>query len=447
LGLGSGAGAVKGGADTLVIVDGHRRHAAATHSMLWTLIRDEGHTVEFVSSDDAHLSVVTADGKLAYSNLVYFAPAAKGFADTALFGSKQVLQFVDLGGSVLIAADSYAAGPVREIAAGLGFELDEVGTAVIDHHHTAHVEGDAPFITTAKVAKVATVVGDVDYTGAGNSIAYRGVGMSIDRLNLLAMDILNAESTAYSYKPAIPMSYYPFAVGQSVTLIGGLQAHNQARAVIIGSIDALSDAVLAKEEHGNAALAARLVPWTLGCSGKLRVAVRHLVVKGAPDTGAGDTEFVAQDTLELAVVIEECFRGEYAASNASRIQMELVRGDVFVRKMLTSAGAGGGEGTGRFTAEFVLPREQGTYKLHLHATDLGYTLDDGAGSDVMKVVVRPPRRAAVKASDSGVGAMPYYAAMCTTIASTLLLGGMLFRTLPNPTSTPTPAPAPAQASM
>ena len=27
----------------------------------------------------------------------------------------------------------------------------------------------------------------------------------------------------YSYKPAIPMSYYPFAVGQSVTLIGGLQ--------------------------------------------------------------------------------------------------------------------------------------------------------------------------------------------------------------------------------
>lgn len=61
--------------------------------------------------------------------------------------------------------------------------------------------------------------------------------MITDRENPLTLDIAAAAPTAYSANPDVPIEEYPHAVGKSTLLIGGLQARNNARVLLVGSLD------------------------------------------------------------------------------------------------------------------------------------------------------------------------------------------------------------------
>ena len=46
-----------------------------------------------------------------------------------------ITSFIDGGGNLLVAADSYIGETIRDLAVECGVEFDEEGTAVIDHHN------------------------------------------------------------------------------------------------------------------------------------------------------------------------------------------------------------------------------------------------------------------------------------------------------------------------
>ena len=54
----------------------------------------------------------------------------------------EILAFVDAGGNVLLAADSIVSDKIREIARGVGAELAESYTSVIDHHSFDESDAD-----------------------------------------------------------------------------------------------------------------------------------------------------------------------------------------------------------------------------------------------------------------------------------------------------------------
>lgn len=68
--------------------------------------------------------------------------------------------------------------------------------------------------------------------------------MVSDASNPLVLDIMHASSTAYSYNTDEDVTDYPHAVGKSTLLVAGLQARNNARVVIAGSIAMFSDEFL-----------------------------------------------------------------------------------------------------------------------------------------------------------------------------------------------------------
>lgn len=68
--------------------------------------------------------------------------------------------------------------------------------------------------------------------------------MIADTTNPLVMNVMHASSTAYSYNPDDDVLDYPHAVGKSTLLVAGLQARNNARVVIAGSIAMFSDEFL-----------------------------------------------------------------------------------------------------------------------------------------------------------------------------------------------------------
>merc|ERR1712117_1017596 len=68
-----------------------------------------------------------------YDHLILFSPTVEEFGGTLTVDG--VTEFIDAGGNVLVAGSSQSGDILREIGSECGFEADEEGTSVIDHHN------------------------------------------------------------------------------------------------------------------------------------------------------------------------------------------------------------------------------------------------------------------------------------------------------------------------
>ena len=112
-----------------------------------------------------------------------------------------ITDFIDRGGNVLVAANSNVGDAIRELATEVGVEIDEEGSNVIDHfNYDVSDDGQHTLVIadSENLLDAPTIVGDKKSVGP---ILYRGIGMVSDQNNPLVLDILLADSTAYSYNP------------------------------------------------------------------------------------------------------------------------------------------------------------------------------------------------------------------------------------------------------
>lgn len=73
--------------------------------------------------------------------------------------SQAILDFVDSGKNLLLAASSDASDIIRSLAAECGVELDDKGTAVYDHFNHQADGSDPMLITTSAVVDSKAIFG------------------------------------------------------------------------------------------------------------------------------------------------------------------------------------------------------------------------------------------------------------------------------------------------
>lgn len=354
----------------LLLVD--NLNVRESHSIFLKSLQDRGHTLTVKSADDPSLALIK-HGEFLYENLILFSPSVEEFGGS--INVQEITKFIDGGGNVLIAANSDIGDGIRDLATENGFEFDEENTAVIDHlnydtalddgKHTTIV-GDPKFLLDAPM-----IVGN---KGATGPILFRGVGLVSDKDNHLTLDILHAATTAYSFNPDSPVQEYPNAVGKGALLVGALQARNNARVVITGSLDMFSDAFINAQVHkvgsndkavksGNLALVTALSQWVLKEKGVLRV-------KSVDHHKKGETkpphDYTIMDQVEYTIAIEELKDGKWGPFDANDVQLEFVRIDPFVRTSLKAT-------NGNFKALFKLPDVYGVFKFLVDYRRVGYT--------------------------------------------------------------------------
>lgn len=88
----------------------------------------------------------------------------------------------------------------------------------------------------------------------------------MDEKSVLAVKILSGGPAAYSASPNKPIGDYPESAGQQTLLVSAVQARNNARVVLSGSIDLFTNeffnaAVEDDTGTGNALFAAELSKW------------------------------------------------------------------------------------------------------------------------------------------------------------------------------------------
>lgn len=190
-----------------------------THSIYFNYLTDQGFRLTFKVADDSSL-LLKKYGAYLYDHIILFSPTVEEFG--GYLSVEGITEFVDNGGNVLVAGSSQTGDILREIASECGFEADEEGNSVIDHHNfdQAKDEGKHTLIVAdpANLIKASTIVGEVT-----NPILYRGTGLISNQENPSVLEILTASSSSYSHNPDKNIQEYPHATGKNTLLIAGLQ--------------------------------------------------------------------------------------------------------------------------------------------------------------------------------------------------------------------------------
>lgn len=355
--------------ETLVLLD--NLAIRETHSIFFKSLQERGYKLTFKLADDANL-VLSKYGEYLYKNLIIFAPSVEEFGGD--LNVERITEFVDNGGNVLVAGSANSGDALREFASECGFEVDEEGASVIDHlNYDISDNGDhTTILADAKnLINSPVIIGNRDI----NPLLYRGTGLLADKENPLVLQLLTAESSAYSYVPENPIKEYPHAVGKGTLLIAALQARNNARVVFSGSLYFFSDEAFtssiqnaqtnkAHKLSGNQQVATAISKWVFGENGRLRVAsvAHHKEGEVKPPQA-----YTITDPVVYTISIEQLIDGQWKPFQANDVQLEFVRIDPFVRTTLKRVNGG------KYEAKFKIPDVYGVYQFKVDYNRVGFT--------------------------------------------------------------------------
>ncbi|CAD7090153.1 unnamed protein product [Hermetia illucens] len=360
--------------ETLVLLD--NLAIRETHSIFFKSLQERNYKLTFKLADDPNL-VISKYGEYLYKNLILFAPSVEEFGGE--LSANKIVNFIDEGGNVLVAVSEKSGFVLRELASECGFEVDDENAMVVDHlNHDVSDTGDHTKILTRPKNLIDSEVIVGPKAQNTDPLIFKGTGLIADRENPLVMQLLTAESSAYSYSnPEDPVTQYPHAVGRGTILIAALQARNNARVVFSGSLYFFSDEAFISslenaqggkqvkyQKSGNEKVATAISKWVFGENGRLRVksVEHHREGEIVPPTA-----YTITDPVVYKIAIEIYQDRKWIPFEAKDIQLEFVRIDPFVRMRLSYLK------DGVYVAKFKIPDVYGVYQFKVDYNRVGYT--------------------------------------------------------------------------
>lgn len=236
-------GGVKGevkGDRVLVVLE--KKAQEGQHSILLSSLKDEGLKLEIALSSETGVKLKEWD-EYKYDHLILLTPRVAEFSQS--FSVRDVLEFVDGGGNVVVAADTGFSKKIGELAQECGVDLDKANSKVYDHISFAQgLEGSGlpngdPTLVAADVSRTKKIWGDAGDMGP---ILFKGVAVTIPPDSEYAVPGLLAPHTSYSLgkKEKLNALEDP-VIGHDISMVSLVQARNNARVVVFGSLSMLSD--------------------------------------------------------------------------------------------------------------------------------------------------------------------------------------------------------------
>ncbi|CDP02802.1 unnamed protein product [Coffea canephora] len=380
----------------------------SSHSIFFSSLQSRGFDLDFKLADDPKLTLQRY-GQYLYDGLILFAPTTERFGGSLDLAA--VLSFVDSGHDVIVAADSNASDLIRNIAAECGADFDEDPSAVvIDHtsYAVSDTEGDHTLIVSDELIQSDVILGKEKIEAP---ILFKGIGHSLNPENNLVLKVLSASSTAYSANPNSKLSTPPSLSGSAISLVSVLQARNNARVLISGSLELFSNRLLRAgvqraghskkfDKSGNERFVVEVSKWVFHERGHLKaVNVRHHKV-GESDEPA---IYRINDDLEYFVEIYEWSGTQWEPYVANDVQVQFYMMSPYVLKTLST------NEKGLYHTSFKVPDVYGVFQFKIEYQRLGYT----SLSLSKQIPVRPFRHNEYERFITT--AFPYYGASFSTM--------------------------------
>eukprot|EP00249_Psilotum_nudum_P014079 c24654_g1_i2 orf=471-1802(-) len=341
-------------------------------STFFKSLGDRGYQLDFKLAYDPSLTLQRY-GEYIYDGLILFAPSVEKLGGT--LDVLAVLDFVDSGRDLILAADVITSDVTRDIAAECGVHFDEEpDSVVIDHVNFAvsKSEVDHTLISCDDFIESSAILGE---NAIQAPVLFRGIAHSVNSANRLVNKVLTASETGYSGNPDAELTQFPALFGTSIGLVSVVQARNNARILISGSLDLFSNKFFNSSvkrfgcsrsyaKSGNEQFAVELSKWAFHERGHLKVLnVRHHKV--------GETNEPSMyricDDVEFFVEIYEWTGEEWKPYLADDVQVQFYMMSPYVLKTLTH------DGKGLYWTSFKVPDVYGVFQFKIEYKQLGYT--------------------------------------------------------------------------
>lgn len=354
----------------LVLVDDFA--IKSSHSLYFGSLTSRGFQLEFKLADDPNIGLQRY-GQYLYDALILFCPSVDRFGGSIDVAS--IVDFVDSGHDLTVAADGNASDLIREVATECGVEFDEDPAAmVIDHTNYAvsNFDGDHTLIDSDDFIKSDVILGSKKIEAP---VLFQGIGHSLNPANSLVLKVLSASPSAYSANPKSKLSNPPSLTGSAISLVSVVQARNNARILITGSLSMFSNrffrsgvqkagSSIKHEKSGNEQFLTEITKWVFHERGHLKAAnVRHHKV-GESDEPA---IYRINDDLEYSVEIYEWSGTSWEPYVSDDVQVQFYMMSPYVLKTLST------NQKGHYCAEFKVPDVYGVFQFKVEYQRLGYT--------------------------------------------------------------------------
>ncbi|PIA52531.1 hypothetical protein AQUCO_01000421v1 [Aquilegia coerulea] len=381
----------------------------SSHSIFFNSLQSRGFKLDFKLADDNQITLQRY-GNYLYDGLILFSPSIKQFGGSLNLAG--VLEFVDSGRDLIIAADSTASDLIRDIATECGVEFDEDAEAmVIDHtsYAVSDVEGDHTLIASDGFIQSDVILGSKKIEAP---VLFKGIGHTLNPANSLVVKVLSASPSAYSANPRTELPNPPSVTGSAISLVSVVQARNNARIAISGSLDLFSNRYFrsgvqkagSSNKHGksgNEQFVTELSKWVFHEKGHLKaVNVRHHKV----GDGTEPAMYRIKDDLEYFIEIYEWTGKSWEPYVANDVQVQFYMMSPYVLKNLLT------DQKGLYFTSFKVPDVYGVFQFKVEYQRLGYT----SLSLSKQIPVRPFRHNEYERFLPA--AFPYYGASFSTMA-------------------------------
>ncbi|XP_010254949.1 PREDICTED: dolichyl-diphosphooligosaccharide--protein glycosyltransferase 48 kDa subunit [Nelumbo nucifera] len=381
----------------------------SSHSIFFRSLQSRGFELDFKLADDKKITLQRY-GQYLYDGLILFSPTVERFGGSLDLSA--VMDFVDSGHDLIVAADVSASDLIRDIATECGVDFDEDPAAmVIDHtsYVVSETEGDHTLIASDDFIQSDVILGSKKIEAP---VLFQGIGHSLNAANNLVLKVLSASSSAYSAKPGAKLSSPPSLTGSAISLVSVVQARNNARILISGSLALFSNRFYRSdvqkagsstrhEKSGNEQFVTELSKWVFHERGHLKaVNVRHHKV-GETDEPA---MYRINDDLEYSIEIYEWSGKSWQPYVADDVQVQFYMMSPYVLKTLST------DQKGRYFTSFKVPDVYGVFQFKVEYQKLGYT----SLSLSKQIPVRPFRHNEYERFITT--AFPYYGASFSTMA-------------------------------
>ncbi|MQM17051.1 hypothetical protein Taro_050017 [Colocasia esculenta] len=330
----------------------------SSHSIYFRSLESRGYELHFRLADDPKLALQRY-GQYLYDGLLLFSPSTKKFGGSVDLAA--VLDFVDSGHDLILAADASASDLIRDIAT----ECGDPAALVIDHigHAISQSDVDHTLIAGDEFIKSDVILGPEKIKAP---VLFRGVGHSLNPTNSMVLKVLCASPSAYSANPKTKLSNPPSLTGSAISLVSVVQARNNARIVISGSLDLFSDKFFKSdvqksksstkhEKSGNEQFATEISKWAVN--------VRHHKVGETVEPAM----YRIKDDLEYAVEIYEWSGTSWKSYIADDVQVQFYMMSPYVLKTMSN------DQKGLYSTSFKVPDAYGVFQFKVEYQRLGYT--------------------------------------------------------------------------
>lgn len=344
----------------------------SSHSLYFKSLQNHGFELDFKLADDPKIALQRY-GQYLYDALILFCPTIERFGGSVDLAG--ILDFVDSGHDLIIAADAAASDLIRDIATECGVDFDEDPSAmVIDHtsYSVSNTEGDHTVIASDDFIQSDVILGSQKIEAP---ILFQGIGHSLNPANSLVLKVLSASPSAYSANPKSILSNPPSLTGSAISLVSIMQARNNARILISGSLSVFSNrffrsgvqkagSSIKHEKSGNEQFFTEVSKWVFHERGHLKaVNVRHHKIGEVHEPAM----YRINDDLEYSVEIYEWSGISWEAYVANDVQLQFYMMSPYVLKTLSS------EQKGLYSTTFKVPDVYGVFQFKVEYDRLGYT--------------------------------------------------------------------------